>query len=136
MNNTINGFTCSTFDLFHAGHVAMLEWCRSRCDHLIVGLQYDPSLDRDKNKPIQSIVERTVQLRGCKYVDEILVYTTEAELEHLIVGEEYTDKDFTGKDLCSRLGIEIHYNKRAHPFSSSELRQRAWTAEQIKVITA
>lgn len=133
------GFTCGTFDLLHAGHIGMFEWCREQCDRLIVGLQYDPSIDReDKNKPIQSIVERAVQLRACKYVDEVIVYATEADLEDLIstvrmdvrfVGIEYKEKDFTGRDLCDRLGIEVQYNPRDHDFSTSDLRTRIFKAQ-------
>lgn len=128
------GFTCGSFDLLHAGHVAMLEWCKTKCDKLIVGLQYDPSIDRaSKNKPVQSIVERTMQLRACKYVDEIIVYTTEAELMDLLkllridirfVGNEYQNKDFTGRAYCQQTGIGVMYNPRPHNFSSSELRKR------------
>lgn len=135
------GFTCSTFDLFHAGHVAMLKECKQNCDYLVVGLQTDPSIDREeKNKPIQSLIERYVQLSACSYVDEIVPYETEKDLldyllmhESIIdvrfVGEEYRDKDFTGKNLCKILWndggkMEIHYNSRKHSFSSSELRGR------------
>jgi len=138
------GFTCSTFDLFHAGHVAMLEECKQNCDYLIVGLQTDPSIDRkEKNKPIQSIIERYVQLSACKYVDEIVPYETENDLldylrlhERTInvrfVGEEYADKDFTGRELTSTFGDDnkmiIYYNRRSHNFSSSELRERIQNA--------
>ena len=110
------GITFSTFDWFHAGHVKMLEEAKSKCDYLIVGLQLDPSLDRpEKNKPSQSIIERYVQLRGCKYVDEIIPYITENDLIDVlssfkidlrIIGEEYKDKVFTGKDYCIKKGIE------------------------------
>ena len=128
------GFTCSCFDLLHAGHVAMLEEAKNNCEHLIVGLQIDPSLERDgKNKPIQSIVERQIQLRACKYVDEIIVYKTEKDLKTILktlpinirfIGEEYTIENFTGKKLCKEKRIRIYYNKRRHKFSSSELRER------------
>ena len=128
------GFTCSCFDLLHAGHVAMLEEAKNNCEHLIVGLQIDPSLERDgKNKPIQSIVERQIQLRACKYVDEIIVYKTEKDLKTILktlpinirfIGEEYTIENFTGKKLCKEKRIRIYYNKRKHKFSSSELRER------------
>ncbi len=131
------GFTCGSFDLFHAGHVAMLEWCAGRCTHLIVGLQLDPSVDRPtKNKPLQSIVERTIQLRACRHVDEVIVYQTEQELIELLhlmkidvrfLGEDYKRKPFTGKDLCKKLNIEVEYNPRQHSFSSSELRSRLTT---------
>lgn len=128
------GFTCSCFDLLHAGHVAMLEEAKNNCEHLIVGLQIDPSLERDgKSKPIQSIVERQIQLRACKYVDEIIVYKTEKDLKTILktlpinirfIGEEYTIENFTGKKLCKEKRIRIYYNKRKHKFSSSELRER------------
>jgi glycerol-3-phosphate cytidylyltransferase len=125
------GFTCSTFDLFHAGHIMMLKEARRQCDHLIVGLQSDPTIDRPetKNKPVQSMFERFVQLDACKYVNEVIPYSTEKELLDIllsypisvrIIGEEYEDKEFTGKQLP----IEIYYNKRRHSFSTTELRQR------------
>lgn len=124
------GFTCSAFDLLHAGHILMLEEAKMQCDYLIVGLQVDPTVDRPtKNKPVQSIVERHIQLEAVKYVDQIVVYNTEADLMDLlqilpidirIIGEEYRDKEFTGKELA----IPIYYNRRAHRFSSSELRTR------------
>jgi len=137
------GFTASTFDLFHAGHVVMLEEAKRVCDHLIVAIQLDPTIDRPqtKNKPVQSIIERQIQVGACKYVDEIIVYTTEKDLEDIlmtlpidirIIGEEYRDKDFTGKMICDKRGITIHYNKREHYFSSSDLRQRVYEAESIK----
>ena len=128
------GITFSTFDLFHTGHVAMLKEASDQCNHLIVGLQTDPTIDRpDKNKPIQSVFERYVQLAGCKYVDEIIPYSTEKDLEDILltytihkrfIGEEYKSKDFTGKQICVDKGIEIYYNKRQHSFSSTNLRQR------------
>tara|TARA_B100000902_G_scaffold136094_1_gene134384 strand:- start:22518 stop:22931 length:414 start_codon:yes stop_codon:yes gene_type:complete len=128
------GITFSTFDLFHTGHVAMLKEASSKCEHMIVGLQSDPSIDRpEKNKPIQSVFERYVQLSGCKYVNEIIPYETEKDLEDILltynidkrfIGEEYKTKDFTGKQICVDKGIEIYYNKRQHSFSSSNLRQR------------
>lgn len=136
------GFTCSTFDLLHAGHILMLAEAKSVCDHLIVGLQTDPSIDRStKNKPVQSIVERYVQLSAVKFVDEIIVYSTEKDLEDLLmflpitvrfVGEEYEGKDFTGKQICEERGIKIWYNSRKHRFSSSELRQRTYQSELLK----
>ena len=138
------GITFSTFDLFHAGHVKMLEEAKSKCDYLIVGLQLDPSIDRpNKNKPTQSIIERYVQLRGCKYVDEIVPYITEEDLIDIlssfkidirIIGEEYLNKKFTGKEYCKNKGIEIYYNKREHRFSSSALRNQVAEAENIKSI--
>ena len=128
------GFTCSCCDLFHAGHVEMLEEVKKHCEHLIVGLQIDPSIDRpEKNKPVQSLIERQIQLRGCKFVDEIIVYETEEDLKTILktmpidvrfVGQEYTLESFTGKKLCKKKGIRIRYNKRMHDFSSSELRER------------
>jgi len=133
------GFTCSTFDLLHAGHVQMLREARDQCDYLIVGLQMDPSNDRpDKNSPIQSIVERYTQLKGVKYVDEIIPYSTEKDLIDIltmydisvrVLGEEYKSKDFTGKDICRSRGIELYFNKRSHRFSSSDLRNRVYERE-------
>ena len=128
------GITCSSFDLFHAGHVKMLEEAKEHCDFLIVALQTDPTIDRpEKNKPKQSIVERYIQVDACKHVDQIVPYTTEKDLEDIflsfrldvrIIGEEYKDKHFTAKDICKNRGIEIIYNSRAHDWSSSELRNR------------
>ena len=133
------GFTCSTFDLLHAGHILMLAEAKSVCDHLVVGLQSDPSSDRpNKNKPVQSIVERFVQLSAVKFVDEIVVYSTEKDLEDLlmflpisvrIIGEEYKDKEYTGKQICIDRGINMYFNSRNHRFSSTELRQRAYQSE-------
>jgi len=130
----IKGFTASSFDLFHSGHVAMLKEARANCDYMIVGLQTDPTLDRpEKNQPIQSVFERYVQLEGCKYIDEIIPYATEQDLQDILltydiskrfIGEEYKSKDFTGKQLCVDKGIEIHYNSRQHSFSTSGLRKR------------
>lgn len=134
------GFTCGAFDLLHAGHVLMLEEAKSVCDYLIVGLQNDPTIDRpSKNRPVQSIVERQLQLSALKYVDEIIVYNTERDLEDLltvfpfnvrIIGEDYIDKPFTGKQICENRGIHIYYNARQHNFSSSGMRDRVWRAEQ------
>lgn len=128
------GFTASSFDLFHSGHVAMLKEARQNCDYLIVGLQTDPTLDRpEKNQPIQSVFERYVQLEGCKYIDEIIPYATEQDLVDILltyninvrfVGEEYKTKEFTGKQICVDKGIKIHYNSRQHSFSTSGLRKR------------
>jgi len=128
------GITASTFDLLHAGHVMMLREAKEHCDYLICCLQIDPSVDRpEKNSPVQTIVERYTQLKGVSYVDEIIPYKTEEDLEDIlqmypinvrIIGEEYKKKTFTGRAICSRRGIEIVYNKRDHRFSSSDLRQR------------
>lgn len=137
------GFTCSTFDLLHAGHILMLAECKQVCDYLIVGVQSDPSIDRPgtKNKPVQSIVERYVQLSAVKFVDEIIIYNTEKDLEDMlmflplavrIIGEEYKDKEFTGKKICEDRGIKIWFNSRTHRFSSSELRQRTYQSELDK----
>ena len=130
----IVGITFSSFDLFHSGHVAMLKEAKSNCDHLMVGVQTDPTIDRpEKNKPIQSVFERYVQLEGCKYIDQIVPYATEKEIEDILltykidkrfIGEEYKTKDFTGKQICVDKGIEIYYNKRQHSFSTTNLRQR------------
>lgn len=128
------GFVASAFDLLHAGHVMMLREAKSQCDYLIAGLQTDPTIDRqEKNKPIQTVVERFVQLKAVSYVDEIIVYQTEKDLEDIlnmypinirILGEEYKDKEFTGKTICSNRDIQIYFNKRDHRFSSSDLRKR------------
>ena len=131
------GITFSTFDLLHAGHIAMLAEAKNHCDYLIAGLQTDPTIDRpEKNKPIQSVVERYVQVNACKWVDEIVPYATEQDLEDIlelytinvrILGEEYRDKEFTGKDICRKRDIELFFNKRDHRFSTSKLRQScAW----------
>jgi glycerol-3-phosphate cytidylyltransferase len=134
MKNPKIGFTASTFDLLHSGHVAMLREAKTACDYLICALQNDPSIDRpNKNKPVQNIVERQAQLAAIKYVDEILVYNTEAELLDIlsmyhidvkIMGEEYRNKDFTGRELCQERNIEFYFNKRDHRFSTSDLRKR------------
>ena len=137
------GFNCSSCDLFHAGHVTMMKMEKKLCDHLIVALQVDPTIDRPgvKNKPVQSIYERYVQLQGCKYVDEILVYETEADLLNLIqtqtihirfLSEEYKDKEFTGKQYCIDNGIEVYFHLRRHQYSSTELRNRVYTFEKEK----
>ena len=125
------GITFGAFDLFHAGHVLMLEEAKAVCDYLIVCIQTDPSLDREeKNKPVQSIIEREIQVSGCRFVDEVIIYDTEADLLHIIgqvdwdvriIGEEYKNKDFTGRDQTLE---RCHFNKRPHTFSSSELRER------------
>ena len=137
------GITFSTFDLLHAGHVAMLSEAKNHCDYLIAALQTDPTIDRPetKNKPIQTIVERQIQLSTNRNVDEVVIYETEKDLEDLllilpvdvrILGIEYKDKDFTGKDICQKRGIEIVYNGRDHSFSSSSLRKRVAEAERGK----
>jgi|TARA_R100000081_G_C4724737_1_gene120030 glycerol-3-phosphate cytidylyltransferase len=133
------GFTCSTFDLLHAGHVVMLEEAKRHCDYLIVGLQTDPTIDRpDKNTPIQSVVERQIQLAAVKYIDEIVMYATEQDLEDLlltlpinvrIIGDEYKTKPFTGKAICKDRGIKMVYNGRDHSFSSTSLRKRVYEIE-------
>lgn len=130
------GFTCGAFDLLHAGHILMLKEAREQCDFLIVGLQSDPSLDRsDKNKPIQNLEERQIQLEGCRYVDEITFYNTEAELVELlrklnpdirILGADWQDRPFTGHEL----DIPVYFNSRTHNYSSSELRQRIAQSEK------
>lgn len=130
----IVGFTCSAFDLLHAGHVIMLREAKEKCDYLMVGLQVDPSYDRkSKNSPIQTIVERYTQLKSVRYVDEIIPYETEKDLEDIlqlyhidirILGVEYKDKEFTGRRICASRGIELYYNKRDHRFSTSDLRKR------------
>ena len=129
------GITFSTFDLLHAGHIAMLRDAKEQCDYLIVGLQSDPTIDRPntKNSPVQTMVERYTQLSAVKYIDEIIPYQTEKDVEdilemyHLdirILGEEYKDKDFSGKEICRRRGIQLYFNKRDHRFSTSDLRKR------------
>lgn len=127
------GITFSTFDLLHAGHIMMLAEAKRQCDYLIAGLQMDPTLDRpEKNAPTQTVVERYIQLRGCEYVDEIVPYSTEQDLEDIlrsfkldvrIVGDEYKDRDFTGRAYCEEKGIELYFNSRDHRFSSSGLRK-------------
>jgi len=137
------GFNCSCFDLFHAGHVTMLKMEKEMCDYLKVALQVDPTIDRPglKNKPVQSIYERYAQVQACKYVDEILVYDTEADLLNLIktqsfdirfLSEEYKNVDVTGKQYCIDTGIEIHYHLRRHQYSTTELRNRVYQLERAK----
>jgi len=138
------GFNCSSFDLLHAGHVTMLKMEKELCDYLKVALQVDPAIDRPgiKNKPIQSIYERYVQLQACKYVDEILVYETEFDLLQLLMtqtihvrflSDEYLNRDFTGKQWCIDSGIELHYHKRQHIYGSSELRKRTYEMEKKRL---
>lgn len=137
------GITFSTFDLLHAGHIAMLSEAKKHCDYLIAALQTDPTIDRPntKNKPVQSIVERQIQLQAVRYVDEIVVYQTEKDLEDIlltlpinvrILGVEYQDKDFTGREICLKRGIELVFNGRDHSFSSSNLRKRVAEVENLK----
>jgi glycerol-3-phosphate cytidylyltransferase len=137
------GFNCSSFDLLHAGHVTMLKIEKELCDYLVVALQIDPTVDRpgSKNKPVQSAYERYVQLQACKYVDEILIYETEFDLLQLLqtqtihirfLSEEYLNRDFTGKQYCLDTGVELHYHKRGHKYSSSELRARTAMLENAK----
>ena len=136
------GITCSTFDLLHAGHILMLEECKTHCDYLICALQVDPTIDRPgKNTPVQSLVERYTQLKAVKYVDEIIPYTTEKELEEIfksypinvrIIGSDYKDKDFTAKKICEDRGIWVVFNQRDHDYSTSELRRRIVDKEPVK----
>jgi glycerol-3-phosphate cytidylyltransferase len=139
------GITFSQFDMLHAGHIAMLAEAKNHCDYLIAGLQTNAAIDRPdtKNPPVQSIVERQIQLAACRYVDEVVVYTTEQDLIDLllilpvdarIIGVEYEHKDFTGRDECMMRGIEIVYNGRDHSFSSSSLRKRVVTAESDRLL--
>tara|TARA_R110002153_G_scaffold27498_4_gene85394 strand:+ start:1859 stop:2290 length:432 start_codon:yes stop_codon:yes gene_type:complete len=138
----IVGFTCSSFDLLHSGHCAMLREAKSQCDYLMVGLQMDPSIDRpNKNKPVQSVVERYTQLNAIKYVDEIIPYVTEQDLEDIlnmhdidirVIGEEYKDQKFTGRAICASRGIEIYFNKRDHRFSTTDLRERVSESKLMK----
>jgi len=134
-NSKTIGITFSTFDLLHAGHVSMLREAKSQCDYLICGIQSDPTIDRPKtkNKPVQTLVERYVQLSALQYVNEIIPYQTEQDVEDIlemfdidvkIMGEEYRDQDFTGRDICKRKGIELYFNSRTHRFSSTDLRKR------------
>jgi glycerol-3-phosphate cytidylyltransferase len=129
------GITFSTFDLLHAGHVGMLREAKANCDYLIVGLQSDPTIDRPdtKNKPIQTMVERYTQLNALKFVDEIVPYQTEVDVIDILslfqldvrfLGVEYKEKDFTGRDVCKARDIELHFNKRDHRFSTTDLRKR------------
>lgn len=135
------GITFSTFDLLHAGHIAMLRESKEVCDYLICGLQVDPSLDRpEKNSPVQTLVERYVQLSGVSYVDEIICYQSEDDVVDIlemfnvdvkIMGAEYRDKDFTGKAVCERKNIQLYFNNRSHRFSSSDLRKRVSLGEEL-----
>ena len=137
------GITASTFDLLHAGHVEMLREARGECDYLICALQIDPSVDRaEKNPPIQTIVERYTQLEAVKYVDEIIPYLHESDLEDIlqmrqinvrILGEEYREKEFTGRDICKQRDIDLYFNKRDHRFSSSDLRKRVCEKNGLQI---
>jgi glycerol-3-phosphate cytidylyltransferase len=137
------GITFSSFDLLHAGHIKMLEEAKRQCDFLICGLQTDPTIDRpEKNRPVQSVVERYIQLRGCKHVDEIVPYATEQDLEDVlrsfkidvrIIGDEYASKKFTGRQYCEEKGIQLFFNKREHRFSSTELRKEVQLKENLKL---
>ena len=139
------GITFNAFDLLHAGHIKMLEEAKRECDYLIVGLQTDPTLDRpEKNRPTQTVVERYIQLKGCKFVDEIVPYATEQDLEDVlrsfkidvrILGDEYKDKNFTGRAYCESKGIELYYNRRDHRFSSSALRKEVAQKEAGREIS-
>lgn len=136
------GITFSTFDLLHAGHIAMLAEAKSVCNYLICGLHVDPQVERpNKNKPIQSIVERYIQLSSVQYVDEVIPYNLEKDLYDIlltypigvrIIGSDYKDVEFSGKDICLTKGIEIYYNHRSHNFSSTELRKRIQQAENAR----
>ena len=138
------GLVTSCFDLLHAGHVMMLREAKTQCNHLICALQTDPTKDRpQKNKPIQTLVERHVQLSAISYVDEIITYETEKDLEDImemfpvdvrILGEEYKNQDFTGREICKRKGIRLYFNKRHHRFSSSDLRKRILEGERKKTV--
>lgn len=138
----IVGLTASTFDLLHAGHCAMLREAKDHCDYLVCALQVDPSIDRvEKNAPVQTLVERWMQLQSVKYVDEIIPYQTEEDLLDIlqmfdfdvrIIGQEYKSQKFTGRDICEQRGIEIYYNKRDHRFSTSDLRNRVYEVEKSK----
>lgn len=144
MNKIKTGITFSTFDLLHAGHIAMLAEAKSVCDYLICGLHVDPQVERpNKNQPIQSVVERYIQLSSVQYVDEVIPYNLEKDLHDVlltypidvrIIGADYKDTEFSGKDICLTKGIDIYYNKRSHNFSSTELRKRIQQAEDEKQI--
>lgn len=136
------GITFSAFDLLHAGHIKMLEDAKRQCDYLICGLQTDPTIDRpEKNQPVQTVVERYIQLKACSFVDEVVPYATEQDLEDIlrsfkidvrILGDEYKDKNFTGRTYCEEKGIELYYNARDHRFSSSGLRKTVAEKETVK----
>lgn len=142
------GYTCSAFDMLHSGHYLMLEDCKAHCDILVVGLQKDPTLDEDyriktggqnKNAPIQFYDERLIQIKGCRYIDYIINYSSESELYEILkelnpdvrfIGEDWRGKEYTGHDL----DIRIHFNPRNHNYSTSSLRERVYHAEEAKRI--
>ena len=134
----MKGFTAGTLDLLHTGHLLMLKECKAQCDFLVVGLQTDPTLDRpEKNKPVETVEERIIRLQGCRYVDKIITYDTEADLYNLLkelkpdvrfVGEDWKDKHFTGDDLP----IKVIFNSRTHNYSSSNLKKRIYEQEKGK----
>jgi len=136
------GITFSQFDLLHAGHIAMLAEAKNHCDYLIAGLQNNAQWDRpQKNAPIQSLVERQIQLSAVRFVDEIVVYNTEKDLEDIlltlpldvrILGVEYMQSEFTGRAICEKRKIQLVFNGRDHSFSSTNLRERVWQAENTK----
>lgn len=138
------GFTCGTFDLCHAGHMLMFKECKNFCDYLIVGLEVDPSLDRpEKNKPVQTLDERRIQLEAIRYIDKIIIYKNEAELYEIlaanednidvrVVGSDWEGKEYTGHDLP----LPVVFNSRTHSYSSSDLRKRIFEAELQKTNTA
>lgn len=142
MSKKIVGITCSTFDLLHTGHILMLEECKKYCDYLICAIQIDPTIDRpEKNKPVQSIVERFIQLESVKYVDKIIPYNTEndlcdifnsLDLDVRIIGSDYKDKNFTAKSICKKRDIKVIYNKRDHDFSTTNLRKKIYDIEYKK----
>lgn len=142
-SSTVIGITFSAFDLLHAGHIRMLAEAKEQCDYLIVGLQTDPTIDRpEKNKPTQTVVERYIQLQACKFVDEIIPYTTEKDLEDIlrlydihvrILGDEYREKSFTGREYCENSGIRLYFNERRHRFSSTNLRKEVFEKESLKL---
>ena len=131
----IIGFTCGSFDLLHAGHAMMLKEAKSHCDHLVVGLQSDPTIDRpEKNKPVMTLEERLTMLTSIKWVDDVCIYNTEAELIALlstlkpdvrIIGADWKGKQFTGFELP----IRVVFNSREHSYSTSSLRERVMCAE-------
>lgn len=133
------GFTCGVFDLYHAGHVLMLKECKENCDYLIVALNKAQNISNEinpgKKKPIYSIEERVLIMESCKFVDEVLVYNSEEELEQILrtknikirfLGEDYKEKKITG----SNLGMELYYTNRDHGLSTSLYRKRIVKASE------